>query len=64
MSAIDATGAKRVLVTHGYRDAVVRALRERGLEADSLASRWEGESGESETEIEEDAVPDDESVPE
>ncbi|MEO5589039.1 MAG: ligase-associated DNA damage response exonuclease [Gemmatimonadaceae bacterium] len=43
MSAIDATGAQRVLVTHGYRDPVVRALRERGLEAESLASRWEGE---------------------
>ena len=66
MSAIDATGAKRVLVTHGYRDAVVRALRERGLEAESLASGWEGESGENETEIgvEEDVVPDDEQVPE
>ena len=46
MSAIDATGAERVLVTHGYRDPVVRHLRERGLEADSLASRWEGETEE------------------
>ena len=46
MSAIDATGATRVLVTHGYRDPVVRALRERGLQADSLASRWEGETEE------------------
>ena len=68
MSAIDATGAERVLVTHGYRDAVVRALRERGLESESLASRWEGESGENEAEVEEDIVPedvpDDESVPE
>lgn len=43
MAAIDATGARRVLVTHGYRDTVVRALRERGFEAESLASRWEGE---------------------
>ena len=60
MSAIDATGAERVLVTHGYRDPVVRTLRERGLEADSLASRWEGE-GENETE---DVVPDDEAAPE
>ena len=47
MSAIDATGAERVLVTHGYRDPVVRALRERGIDADSIASRWEGE-GDSE----------------
>jgi putative mRNA 3-end processing factor len=44
--AIDATGAERVLVTHGYRDPVVRFLREKGLEADSLASRWEGENEE------------------
>ena len=57
MSAIDATGAERVLVTHGYRDPVVRALRERGLEADSLASRWEGES-------EEDVVAADEEIAE
>jgi putative mRNA 3-end processing factor len=59
MSAIDATGAERVLVTHGYRDPVVRTLRERGLAAESIASRWEGE-GESETE---DVVPDDETAP-
>jgi putative mRNA 3-end processing factor len=64
MDAIDSTGAERILVTHGYRDSVVRALRERGLEADTLASRWEGESGEAEGDVEEDVVPDDESVPE
>jgi putative mRNA 3-end processing factor len=67
MAAIDATGAKRILVTHGYRDTVVRALRERGFEADTLASHWEGESGEAEGEAEEDVspsdVPDDETLP-
>ena len=57
LSAIDATGAERVLVTHGHRDPVVRFLRERGLEADSLASRWEGE-------IEEDVVVAGETIPE
>jgi putative mRNA 3-end processing factor len=57
MSAIDATGATRILVTHGYREPVVRFLRERGLEADSLASSWEGESEAD------DSVPDDESQP-
>lgn len=68
MSAIDATGAERVLVTHGYRDPVVRSLRERGLEADSLISRWEGE-GEGEDDVASDeigtdaVVPDDESPP-
>ena len=60
MSAIDATGAERVLVTHGYRDPVVRALRERGLSADSLASRWEGEG---DADSEDDVVPDDEAAP-
>ena len=63
MSAIDATGAERILVTHGYRDTVVKALRERGLRADTLASRWEGESAETDGEPEEDAVPDDETPP-
>lgn len=57
MQAIDATGAKRILVTHGYRDPVVRALRERGFEADSLASRWEGET-------EEDVIAAGEAIPE
>jgi putative mRNA 3-end processing factor len=60
MTAIDATGAQHVLVTHGYRDTVVRTLRERGLEADSLASRWEGEEGEGDDIV----VPDDEAPPE
>jgi len=63
MSAIDATGAERILVTHGYRDTVVRALRERGVQADALASSWEGESGEAAGEAEEEAVPDDETPP-
>ena len=57
MAAIESTGAHRVLVTHGYRDPVVRALREKGLSADSLASRWEGES-------EEDVIAAGETVPE
>jgi putative mRNA 3-end processing factor len=61
MSAIEETGAERVLVTHGYRDQVVRALREKGLQADSLVSRWEGEG---ESELQEDTVPDDEASPE
>ena len=46
LGAIDATGASRVLVTHGYRDPVVRFLREKGLQADVLTSRWEGETEE------------------
>lgn len=60
MSAIDATEAGTVLVTHGYRDTVVRMLRERGLDAHSLASKWEGEEGEGD-DVD---VPDDEAPPE
>lgn len=43
LETIKATEAQRVLVTHGYREPVVRYLRDAGLEADSLASHWEGE---------------------
>ncbi|HEX8391523.1 MAG TPA: ligase-associated DNA damage response exonuclease [Longimicrobium sp.] len=58
LSAVQATGAECVWVTHGYREPVVRWLREHGLQAQSVASRWEGESDES------DVVPETESVPE
>lgn len=43
LETVEATGAQRIWVTHGYREPVVRWLRERGLEADAIASRWEGE---------------------
>ena len=60
LETIEATGAQRVLVTHGYREPVVSYLRERGLDAESLSSRWEGEG---ESELREDLVPDDELPP-
>lgn len=41
--AIRSTGATCVWVTHGYRDPVVRWLRDCGLEAHAVASRWEGD---------------------
>ncbi|MEO6529257.1 MAG: ligase-associated DNA damage response exonuclease [Gemmatimonadaceae bacterium] len=44
MTAIDATGAVNVWVTHGYREQVVRYLNDRGLNARSIASQWEGEN--------------------
>ncbi len=44
LGAIEATGAERVWVTHGYREPVVRWLTERGIEARAVASRWEGET--------------------
>lgn len=43
MAAVDATGAERVWVTHGYTAAVVRWLRERGLDAQAVQTRFEGE---------------------
>ena len=45
LSAIDATGATRVLVTHGQVPVMVRYLRERGLEADALETNFLGEAG-------------------
>ena len=64
LEAIRATGASRVQVTHGFREPVVRWLGEHGVEAEAIASRWEGE-GEGEGESAADAVlaaggPDDE----
>ena len=47
LTAIENTGAERVWVTHGYREPVVRWLNERGMHAEAVASRGEGE-GESE----------------
>jgi putative mRNA 3-end processing factor len=46
LAAVEATGASRVWVTHGYREPVVRWLREHGLEAMAIASRWESETEE------------------
>ncbi len=43
MEAIRATGAGRVLVTHGYVDPLVRWLAESGWEAQSLATHFETE---------------------
>lgn len=45
LKAIDASGAPRVLVTHGSVPVMVRYLRERGLEADALETEFEGEGG-------------------
>jgi putative mRNA 3-end processing factor len=43
LTTIRDTGATRVWVTHGYRDPLVRWLRAQGIEAESVAARWEGE---------------------
>jgi putative mRNA 3-end processing factor len=48
--AVNASEAKRVLVTHGSVPVMVRYLREIGLEADSLETEFGGE-GEAEPEV-------------
>lgn len=45
LAAIAGTGAERVLVTHGYAQALARHLCERGLDAQPLATRFVGEAG-------------------
>lgn len=47
LSAIEATGAERVLVTHGASAALVRWLREHGRAADPLATPFAPESEEA-----------------
>jgi putative mRNA 3-end processing factor len=56
LGAIEATGAETVWVTHGYREQVVRFLTERGLNARSVASHWEGENDETPTVADEAAI--------
>jgi putative mRNA 3-end processing factor len=43
LSAIAATGAERVLVTHGYTDVFSRYLREQGLDSQAVETLFEGE---------------------
>lgn len=43
LGAIGETGAERVWVTHGYSSVVVRWLREHGLDASVVETRFEGE---------------------
>jgi len=46
LDTIHETGASRVLVTHGWSDALARFLSERGLETGTLRTAFEGEIGE------------------
>ena len=43
LATIEATGAEHVWVTHGFREPVVRWLLDKGIDALSIASHWEGE---------------------
>lgn len=53
LAAVDATGAERVWVTHGFTGPVVRWLTERGIEARAIATRWEGEQDDRAVDAEE-----------
>jgi putative mRNA 3-end processing factor len=44
LAAVEASRASRVLVTHGFADVLARFLRERGLDAAPLATRFTGEA--------------------
>jgi len=45
LDTVTATGASRVLATHGHAESLARVLREQGLEAGVLRTAWEGEAG-------------------
>ncbi|MFZ4498738.1 MAG: ligase-associated DNA damage response exonuclease [Burkholderiales bacterium] len=47
-NAIDATGAQRVLLTHGHTGPLVRTLRQSGIDADTLRTEYGGEDGSEE----------------
>ncbi len=49
LDSIQATGANRVLVTHGYVAPMVRWLSEKGLQAEALPTRFTGETDEKES---------------
>ena len=40
IAAIEATGAERILVTHGYTETLTRYLREKGLDARALTTSY------------------------
>lgn len=46
VKTIAQTGARRVLVTHGYKDVFARYLKENGIEAEVLATPYKGEQEE------------------
>lgn len=45
LRTIEETGARRVLATHGNTEALIAVLRARGIAADELKTRFEGEAG-------------------
>ena len=54
------TGAERVLVTHGWSEALARYLAERGLQTGTLRTAFEGEPGELSAQSSSEAAAEDE----
>lgn len=52
MATIRATGAERVLATHGFTDVLARYLGDMGIEAGVIPTRWEGEQDVEPTQVE------------
>jgi len=50
LTTIRETGARKILVTHGYSDVLVRYLRDNGIDADTLETQFQGEQEESSVE--------------
>ena len=51
LAAIEATGAEKVWVTHGYSEVLVHWLREHGLDARFVPTRFEGERDDAAGEV-------------
>lgn len=51
LGAIDATGAERVWVTHGFTAPVVKWLQDHGLDAQAIPTRYEGERDDAAVEV-------------
>ena len=49
LDSIKATGAEKIIATHGYTDIFSRYLRELGYDARTAKTQYEGESGEVQT---------------
>ncbi|MDC6387597.1 ligase-associated DNA damage response exonuclease [Maribacter sp. PR1] len=49
LSSIEATGAEKIICTHGYSDIFSKYLRELGYDARTEATQYEGEQGEMES---------------
>jgi putative mRNA 3-end processing factor len=46
LKSIQATGAERVICTHGYSEIFARYLQEQGFDARTEATQYEGETAE------------------